>query len=44
MTGQQLNRYADRVLVCRGDQRYGREPTLADNVLVGVLAGELRVV
>ncbi|OUJ74305.1 helix-turn-helix domain-containing protein [Hymenobacter crusticola] len=44
MTGKQLNRYADMVLVCNGDQRYGGEITLTDNVLVGVLAGELKVV
>jgi AraC-like DNA-binding protein len=44
MTGKQLNRYADKVLVCNGDQRYGGEISLADNVLVGVLSGELHVV
>ena len=44
MTGKQLNRYADKVLVCNGDRRYGGEITLADSVLVGVLAGELKVV
>ncbi len=44
MNGKQLNRYADMVLVCNGDRRYGGEITLADNVLVGVLAGELKVV
>ena len=44
MTDKQLNRYADLVLVCKGDRRYGGEITLADNVLVGVLAGELKVV
>ncbi len=44
MNGKQLNRYADLVLVCNGDRRYGGEITLADNVLVGVLAGELKVV
>lgn len=44
MTGKQLNRYADRVLVCTGDRRYGGEVTSTDNVLIGVLAGELQVV
>ncbi len=44
MNGQQLNRYANMVLVCNGDRRYGGEITLANNVLVGVLAGELKVV
>jgi AraC-like DNA-binding protein len=44
MNGKQLNRYADMVLVCNGDRRYGGEITLTDNVLVGVLAGELKVV
>jgi AraC-like DNA-binding protein len=44
MTGKQLNHYADMVLVCNGDRRYGGEITLADHVLVGVLAGELKVV
>ncbi|OON67477.1 helix-turn-helix domain-containing protein [Hymenobacter sp. CRA2] len=41
---KQLNRYADMVVVCSGDQRYGGELTFEDNVLVGVLAGELKVV
>jgi AraC-like DNA-binding protein len=44
MTGKQLNHYADMVLVCNGDRRYGGEITSVDNVLVGVLAGELKVV
>jgi AraC-like DNA-binding protein len=44
MTAKQLNRYAEMVVVCRGDQRYGGEKTLADNVLVHVVAGELKVV
>lgn len=44
MIGKQLNPHADKVLVCNGDRRYGGEITLADNVLVGVLAGELKVV
>lgn len=44
MTDKQLNRYANSVVVCNGDRRYGREIVLADNVLVGVLAGELKVV
>jgi AraC-like DNA-binding protein len=44
MTSKQLNPYADMVLVCNGDRRYGGEITLADHVLVGVLAGELKVV
>lgn len=44
MTVKQLNRYADMVVICTGDQRYGGEVTFEENVLVGVLAGELRVV
>jgi AraC-like DNA-binding protein len=44
MTTKQLNPYANLVMVCRGDQRYGGEKTFKDNVLVSVLAGELRVV
>jgi AraC-like DNA-binding protein len=44
MTLKQLNRYAEMVVVCSGDQRYGGEIAADDNVLVGVLAGELRVV
>lgn len=39
-----LNRYAEMVVVCQGDQRYGSELVCDDNVLVGVLAGELKVV
>lgn len=44
MAVKQLNRYAEMVVVCTGDQRYGGEMASEDNVLVGVLAGELRVV
>ena len=44
MTSKQINRYADLVVVCRGDQRYGGEKTLDTNILVSVLAGELKVV
>jgi AraC-like DNA-binding protein len=44
MTVKQLNRYAEQVVVCNGDQRYGGEVAADDNVLVGVLAGELKVV
>lgn len=44
MTSKQLNRYADMVVVCNGDQRYGGEIISEENVLVGVLAGELKVV
>jgi AraC-like DNA-binding protein len=44
MTHKQLNRYADLVVACSGDQRYGKEKTSEDNVLVSVLAGELKVV
>jgi AraC-like DNA-binding protein len=44
MTVKQLNRYADLVVACSGDQRYGGEIAADDNVLIGVLAGELKVV
>ena len=44
MTGKQLNRHAEMVFVCDGDRRYGGEVTFEDHVLVGVLAGELKVV
>jgi AraC-like DNA-binding protein len=44
MTAKEQNCYADLVAVCSGDQRYGDEKTFADNVLVSVLAGELKVV
>jgi AraC-like DNA-binding protein len=44
MTSKQLNRYAEMVVVCQGDQRYGGEIAYEDNVLVSVLAGELSVV
>jgi len=44
MTTKQVNRYAEMVVACRGDRRYGGEITFEDNVLVSVLAGELKVV
>ncbi|UOG77475.1 helix-turn-helix domain-containing protein (plasmid) [Hymenobacter tibetensis] len=44
MALKQLNRNAEMVVVCSGDQRYGGEKTYEDHVLVGVLAGELKVV
>lgn len=44
MNAKQLNRYAEMLVVCRGDQRYGGETSFEENVLVGVLAGELKVV
>lgn len=44
MTVKQLNRYAELVVICQGDQRYAGEISFEDNVLVGVLAGELKVV
>ena len=44
MPVKQLNRYAEMVVVCKGDERYGGELVSDDNVLVGVLAGELKVV
>lgn len=44
MTVKQLNRYAEMVVTCSGDRRYGGEATFEDNVLVSVLAGELKVV
>ncbi|OGX90959.1 AraC family transcriptional regulator [Hymenobacter coccineus] len=44
MNIKQLNRHAEMVVVCHGDRRYGREVSFEDNVLVGVLAGELKVV
>jgi AraC-like DNA-binding protein len=44
MTAKQLNRYAEMVVACSGDQRYGGELASEDNILVGVLAGELKVV
>ena len=44
MAVKQLNRYAEMVVVCSGDQRYGGELAADDNILVGVLAGELKVV
>jgi AraC-like DNA-binding protein len=44
MTVKQQNRYAEIVAACSGDQRYGGEVLFEDNVLVSVLAGELKVV
>lgn len=44
MPVKQLNRYAEMIAVCKGDQRYGGEVASDDNILVGVLAGELKVV
>ncbi|MEJ7658557.1 MAG: AraC family transcriptional regulator [Hymenobacter sp.] len=44
MNVKQLNRHAEMIVVCHGDRRYGREVAFEDNVLVGVLAGELKVV
>ncbi len=44
MTGKQSNRYAELVVVCHGDQRYGGELVSEDHVLISVLAGELKVV
>ena len=44
MTVKQLNRYAEMIVACSGDQRYGGETASDDNILVGVLAGELKVV
>ncbi|MDF7814953.1 AraC family transcriptional regulator [Hymenobacter sp. YC55] len=44
MTFKQINSYAAMVAVCSGDQRYGGEISFDDNVLVRVLAGELKVV
>jgi AraC-like DNA-binding protein len=44
MSTKQLNRYAEIVVVCNGDQRYGGEMVSEDNVLVGILSGELKVV
>lgn len=44
MISRQRNRYADMVVICSGDERYGGESTFEDHVLVGVLAGELKVV
>lgn len=44
MTVKQLNRYAEMVVTCSGDRRYGGETTFEENVLVSVLAGELKVV
>ena len=44
MTGKQVNRYAEQVVVCHGDRRYGGEVVSEEHVLVSVLAGELKVV
>ncbi|MBG8554105.1 helix-turn-helix domain-containing protein [Hymenobacter guriensis] len=44
MALKQLNRYAEMVVACHGDQRYGGEIAAEDAMLVGVLAGELKVV
>ena len=44
MAFKQLNRYAEMVIVCHGDRRYGAETSFEENVLVSVLAGELKVV
>jgi AraC-like DNA-binding protein len=44
MTAKQQNPYAKIVVACSGDRRYGGEIIFADNVLVTVLAGELKVV
>ena len=44
MTSKQVNRYADLVVVCHGDRRYGGELVSEDHLLVSVLAGELKVV
>ena len=41
---KQINPYADLVAVCQGDRRYGRELVCDENLLVGVRAGELKVV
>jgi hypothetical protein len=41
MTGKQVNRYAEMVRICHGNQRYG-EIALEGNVLVSGLAGELQ--
>ncbi|RTQ53285.1 hypothetical protein EJV47_00675 [Hymenobacter gummosus] len=44
MTGKQLNPFVDVLATCRGDRRYRGEVAAEDCLLVGVLAGELRVV
>lgn len=44
MPVKQLNRHAELVAACRGDQRYSGELAADDSILVGVLAGELKVV
>jgi len=44
MTAQQQNHYAQLLVACSGDRRYGGEITFEDNVLVHVRAGELKVV
>lgn len=44
MITKQLNPYADLLAACRGDRRYRAELAAEDCLLIGVLAGELRVV
>ncbi|WP_055562929.1 helix-turn-helix domain-containing protein [Hymenobacter sp. AT01-02] len=44
MPVKQTNPHAEMVLVCNGDRRYGGETMFEENVLVSVLAGELKVV
>jgi AraC-like DNA-binding protein len=44
MASKQLNPFAEMVIVCSGDWRYQGEATFEDNILVSVLAGELKVV
>ena len=44
MIVKQLNPYADLVAACSGDQRYRGEIAADDSILVGILAGELKVV
>ncbi|UOR03899.1 AraC family transcriptional regulator [Hymenobacter aerilatus] len=44
MNEKQINHYVDLLMVCNGDQRYGGEKTFEENVLVGVVAGKLKVV
>jgi AraC family transcriptional regulator, exoenzyme S synthesis regulatory protein ExsA len=44
MAVKQINRYADIVKTCSEDHHYREEMLLADNALVRVLSGELKVV
>lgn len=44
MTGKQLNPFVDVLASCHGDRRYRGEVAEEDCLLIGVLAGELRVV